>query len=135
MCFSAAQRERKRIFGILGGMFNEKILDHFRTPHNPGELQDASQIVQVTNPVCGDVLKLWVRMGAGRIVAATFKAQGCVPAIAAGSALTDLLVGKTLPEAAQITPQAVSFALGGLPEASFHAAELCGDAIAALKPH
>jgi nitrogen fixation protein NifU and related proteins len=114
-------------------MFNEKILDHFRTPHNPGELRDASQVVQVTNPVCGDVLKLWVRIDAGHIAAATFKAQGCVPAIAAGSALTDLLVGKTLPQAAKITPQEVSFSLGGLPEASFHAAELCCDAIASLK--
>jgi NifU-like protein involved in Fe-S cluster formation len=114
-------------------MFNEKVLSHFRDPHNPGDLAGASQVAQAINPVCGDVLKLCVRMEGGLITAATFKAQGCVPSIAAGSVLTDLLIGKTLSEAARITPQDVSLALGGLPEASFHAAELCCDAVASLK--
>jgi nitrogen fixation NifU-like protein len=114
-------------------MFNEKVLEHFRQPHNPGELCDASRTAQVTNPVCGDVLKFSVRVEGGKIAAARFKAQGCVPAIAAGSALTDLVLGKTLAEAGKISPGDVSAALDGLPEASFHAAQLCCDAIAALK--
>ena len=117
-------------------MFNEKILEHFAQPHNAGELAGASHVAQAMNPVCGDVLRLTVRIEGGRIAAASFKAQGCVPSIAAGSVLTDLLVGKTLAEAVSITPQEVSLALGGLPEASFHAAELCCDAAALLKaPH
>ena len=114
-------------------MFNEKILEHFRQPHNPGDLEGPTHVAQVTNPVCGDVLKLSVRIVEGRIAAASFKAQGCVPAIAAGSAVTDLLIGKSLAEARKISPQEVSDALGGLPQASFHAAELCCDATSSLK--
>jgi len=114
-------------------MFNEKVLAHFKEPHNAGELSDASYVAQVSNPVCGDVMKLSVRLEGERIAAACFKAQGCVPSIAAGSALTDLLLGKTMAEANKITAQNVSGELGGLPEASFHAAELCCDAVAALR--
>jgi NifU-like protein involved in Fe-S cluster formation len=116
-----------------GGMFNEKILAHFRDPHNPGELSDATHRAQVTNPVCGDVLRLTLRIdGEGVIAQARFKAQGCVPAIAAASALTDMLVGKTLTDARRIMPREIVSELGGLPQASAHAAELCCDAIAAL---
>lgn len=115
-------------------MFSAKILDHFRQPHNAGELANASHVAEVTNPVCGDALRLTICVTDGRITAARFKAQGCVPAIAAASALTDMLVGKTLTEARIITPVDVSRALDGLPQASAHAAELCCDAIAALKP-
>ncbi len=113
-------------------MFNEVVLDHFRKPRNAGDLPDATATVEVTNPVCGDVLRLAVRMEAGRIVAARFKTQGCVAAIAASSVLTELLTGKTLAEARGITPQQISEALGGLPPASFHAAQLCVDVVAAL---
>jgi nitrogen fixation protein NifU and related proteins len=114
-------------------MFSDKVLAHFREPHNAGDLVDASQIAEVTNPVCGDVLRLAVRVEDGKIVAARFKAQGCVPAIAAASALTDMLVGKTPTEARGLTPSEIAAALDGLPEASGHAAELCCDAVAALK--
>ena len=67
---------------ILSPMFNEAVLDHFRNPRNAGDLPGATATVEVTNPVCGDVLRLAVRMEAGRIVAARFKTQGCVAAIA-----------------------------------------------------
>ncbi|HVI08077.1 MAG TPA: iron-sulfur cluster assembly scaffold protein [Candidatus Binatia bacterium] len=113
-------------------MFNEIILDHFKSPHNPGDLLDASATVDVTNPVCGDMLRLAVRVTSGRIDAARFKTRGCVAAIAASSVLTDLLTGKSLDEARRISPQQISDALGGLPPATFHAAQLCCDAIAAL---
>ena len=114
-------------------MFSEKILGHFREPHNAGELADASHIAEVTNPVCGDVLRLTVRIDADRIKSVRFRAQGCVPVIAAASALTDMLVGKTLTNAREILPQEIAAALEGLPPASFHAAELCCDAVAALR--
>jgi nitrogen fixation protein NifU and related proteins len=86
----------------------------------------------VTNPVCGDVLRLAVRIESGRIAAVRFKTQGCVAAIASSSVLTDLLSGKTADEARTITPEQISDALGGLPPASFHAAQLCTDVVAAL---
>lgn len=114
-------------------MFNEKILAHFREPHNAGELSDASHVSEVTNPVCGDVLRLTVRINADEIKSARFKTQGCVPVIAAASVLTDMLVGKTLTSAREISPEEIAAALEGLPPASFHAAELCRDAVAALR--
>lgn len=114
-------------------MFSEKTLMHFREPHNAGDLADASHVAEVTNPICGDVLRLMVRVEEGKIVAARFKAQGCVPSIAAASALTDMLVGKTPTDAQGISATDISTALDGLPEASTHAAELCCDAIAALR--
>lgn len=112
-------------------MFNSVVLQHFRNPHNPGELSDANGTAQVTNPVCGDTLRLSVRVANGRIEAARFKTQGCVAAIAASSALTDLLTGRTVEDARKITPQQISDALGGLPPTTFHAAQLCCDAILA----
>lgn len=114
-------------------MFSEKILAHFREPHNAGELSDASHVAEVTNPVCGDVLRLTVRMDSDLIKSARFKAQGCVPVIAAASVLTDMLVGKTLTNAHEISPERIAAVLDGLPPASFHAAELCCDAVAALR--
>jgi nitrogen fixation protein NifU and related proteins len=113
-------------------MFSDAVLDHFRNPHNAGDLSDPTATVEVTNPVCGDVLRLAVRLESGRITAARFKTQGCVAAIASSSVLTDLLGGKTPAEARSITPDQISNALGGLPPASFHAAQLCTDVVAAL---
>jgi nitrogen fixation protein NifU and related proteins len=113
-------------------MFSDAVLDHFRNPHNAGDLADATATVEVTNPVCGDVLRLAVRLESGRIAAVRFKTQGCVAAIASSSVLTDLLSGNTPLEARTITPEQISKALGGLPPASFHAAQLCTDVVAAL---
>jgi nitrogen fixation protein NifU and related proteins len=113
-------------------MFNDIILEHFRNPHNAGDLPGATATVDVTNPVCGDVLRLAVRTENGRIAAARFKAQGCVASIASSSILTDLLIGRTLDEAGGITAQTISDSLGKLPPATFHAAQLCADAVAAL---
>jgi nitrogen fixation NifU-like protein len=97
-----------------------------------GALQDATATAEVVNPVCGDILRLSVRVEGGRIVAVRFKTQGCVASIAASSMLTDLLVAKTVAEALHITPEQISDSLGGLPPATFHAAQLCADASAAL---
>jgi nitrogen fixation protein NifU and related proteins len=113
-------------------MFNETVLEHFRNPHNAGSLPDATAVVEVVNPVCGDVLRLSVRTDAGRVVEARFKTQGCVAAIASSSVLTDLLVGKPPNEIRSITAKQISEALGTLPDSTFHAAQLCGDAVSAL---
>jgi nitrogen fixation protein NifU and related proteins len=113
-------------------VFSQTLLDHFRNPHNAGDLPGATAVAEVSNPVCGDVMRLAVRMESGRIVEARFKTQGCVAAIAAGSMLTDLLAGKTPAEARGISAQQVSEALEGLPQASFHAAQLCTDVVLAV---
>ena len=113
-------------------MFNEIVLEHFRNPHNAGELANANATVEVTNPVCGDILRLSVRVEGNSIVEIRFKTQGCVAAIAASSVLTDLLTGKSRVQAGEITAELISRSLNNLPPASFHAAQLCVDAVAAL---
>jgi nitrogen fixation NifU-like protein len=113
-------------------MYSDAVLEHFRNPHNAGDLPDATAVVDVTNPVCGDVLRLAVRVAGSCIVTARFKAQGCVASIASSSMLTELMVGKTAEEARSITAQHIAVALGGLPPASFHAAQLCADALDAV---
>jgi nitrogen fixation protein NifU and related proteins len=113
-------------------VFSETLLDHFRNPRNSGDLPGATATVEVSNPVCGDILRLAVRLEQGRIVEARFRAQGCVASIASSSILTNLLAGKSRAEARRITPQEISDALGGLPPATFHAAQLCTDAVAAV---
>jgi nitrogen fixation protein NifU and related proteins len=113
-------------------VFSETLLDHFRNPRNSGDLLDATATAEVTNPVCGDVLRLAVRLENGRIVAARFRVEGCVASIASSSALTDLLTGKTVSEARSLSAQSISDALGGLQPATFHAADLCIDAVSAV---
>jgi len=113
-------------------MYSDAVLEHFRNPRNAGDLADATAVVEVINPVCGDVLRLAVRAADGRIVAARFKAQGCVASIASSSMATELLVGKTVAEACSITAQQIADALDGIPPASFHAAQLCADALDAV---
>jgi nitrogen fixation NifU-like protein len=113
-------------------MFNDTVLEHFRNPRNVGEVSGATAAVEVMNPVCGDLLRLSVRIEDGRVAEARFKTQGCVAAIAASSVLTELLARKTSSELRLITAQQISEALRTLPPATFHAAELCADAIAAL---
>ncbi len=113
-------------------MFSEAVLDHFRNPRNAGELTDASATVEVSNPVCGDVLKLSARVMDGRIAEARFLCRGCTTAIACASVLTEKLRGRTVTEARVITAESLSEALGGLPSATFHGAQLAADAVTAL---
>jgi nitrogen fixation NifU-like protein len=117
---------------IIAAMFNELVLEHFRSPHNAGDLASPTAVVEVTNPVCGDVLRLSVRLERGIVSVARFKTQGCVAAIASSSVLTDLVMGKSLVQLRGITADQISAALGGLPPATFHAAHLCADAVEAL---
>jgi nitrogen fixation protein NifU and related proteins len=113
-------------------MFSDAVLDHFRNPRNAGELPGATAVVEVSNPVCGDILKLFVRFESGRIAEARFLCRGCTTAIACASLLTEQLLGRTPTEARAITAESLSAALGGLPQATFHGAQLAADAIMAL---
>ena len=113
-------------------MYSPQVLDHFEHPRNAGVLDAPSATVRVENPACGDVLKLMARVVGGRITHINFQAKGCVPAIACGSVLTELVSGKTLAEAANLSREELIQNLGGLPEASQHASHLAMDAIAAL---
>jgi nitrogen fixation NifU-like protein len=113
-------------------MFNHLILEHFHNPHNAGDICDATAVAEVTNPVCGDMLRLSVRLENGKIASVGFKTQGCVAAIASSSVLTDLLAGKSPAQAGTITAQQIADALDGLPPATFHAAQLCADGVAVL---
>jgi nitrogen fixation NifU-like protein len=116
-------------FTIELQMYSEQLLDHFQNPRNAGEIADADSVADIENPACGDVLRLSLKARAGHITQARFKAKGCVAAIACGSALTELVAGKTLNEARSLRREDVSMAVGGLPQASAHAAQLALDAL------
>jgi nitrogen fixation NifU-like protein len=112
-------------------MYSAQLLDHFQNPRNAGEITDADATAEIENPACGDVLRLSLKSSAGRITQAQFKAKGCVAAIACGSALTELVIGKTLNEARHLQHGDISATVGGLPQASSHAAQLALDALLA----
>ncbi|MBI1766678.1 MAG: iron-sulfur cluster assembly scaffold protein [Acidobacteria bacterium] len=112
-------------------MYSPQILKHLDNPHNVGELADASVRGMATNPVCGDLLHLYLKIEDARIGASGFQVQGCPPCIAAASVLTEMLNGKTLAEARQLNAKDVSAALGGLPRNKEHCAVLAMDALRA----
>lgn len=112
-------------------MYSAQLLDHFQNPRNPGEIADADAVAEIANPACGDILRLSLKISDGRITNAKFKAKGCVAAIACGSALTELAVGKGVDEAHEISRDDLNAAVGGLPQASTHAAQLALDALSA----
>ena len=120
-------------------MFHPRLLEHFQNPRNAGELADASVIVEMENPICGDILKLWVKREGERVAAVRFKCRGCVASMACGSALTELVAGRPLVELGGITPAVVEQAVGELGAASKHAAVLAADTwkktLAALARH
>ena len=112
-------------------MYSAKLLDHFQNPRNAGEIADPEAAAEIENPACGDMLRLTLKVTAGRITLARFKAKGCVAAIACGSALTELATGKALNEAKNLRREDVIAAVGGLPQASTHAAYLALEALTA----
>ena len=115
-------------------MFSDVLLDHFRNPRNAGDLEGPAVVVEVSNPACGDVMRLSLAVDQGRLSDARFKTRGCVAAIACGSALTELIKGKSIEEAERVLAADVSARVGGLPPESGHAAVLAHDALtAALK--
>lgn len=109
-----------------------ELIEHFRNPRHVGELAPPAVTVEVSNPVCGDILRLSVLMYGGRVAGVGYKVRGCTASIAAGSALTVLLEGRDRMGLSRITTQIVEEALGGLSNESKHAAALCTDAVRAI---
>jgi nitrogen fixation protein NifU and related proteins len=112
-------------------MYSSQLLDHFQNPRNAGDVPDADATAEIENPVCGDVLRLSLKISDGRISEIRFKAKGCVPTMACASALTELIWGKTLAEAQALNRDRVIAAVGGVPQASTHAAQLALDTLSA----
>lgn len=112
-------------------MYSARVLDHFQHPRNAGEVTNPDASVQIENPACGDILKLSLRVTNGCIADIRFKAKGCVPAMACGSQVTEMVQGKTLEEARRLSREELVQAIGGLPETSVHASHLAMDALRA----
>jgi nitrogen fixation protein NifU and related proteins len=112
--------------------YSEKVLDHFQHPRNAGELAGADAQVRVENPVCGDIMDLAVKLAGNRIDDVRFRTRGCVPSIAAGSCLTEMIKGHSLAEVRAIKREQIVEALNGLPNASLHASHLAMDALAGV---
>jgi nitrogen fixation NifU-like protein len=113
-------------------MHSQRLLSHFENPRNPGELPPPAVKVDVTNPACGDMLRLSARFADGRVLEARFLTRGCTASIAASSALTEWMTGKTREELTALVPSVIEDAVGGLEPASRHAAVLCVDAVRRL---
>lgn len=112
--------------------YSEKVLDHFEHPRNVGELQSADAEARVENPICGDIMKLAVKLVGDRIDEVRYRTRGCVASIAAGSCLTELIKGRSVTEAKSLRREQLVEELGGLPNASLHASYLAMDALAAI---
>lgn len=116
--------------------YSERVMDHFTNPRNVGEIADASGIGTVGNPVCGDVMKMYLKIEKEVIVDVKFKTFGCGAAVATSSMVTEMVKGKTIQAALEITNQAVAEALGGLPPKKMHCSVLAEEALrSALKDY
>jgi len=118
-------------------VYSVELLDHFENPRNAGEVEDPESSVRLENPACGDILELSVRLEKTkleekRIADIRFRAKGCVPTIACGSAITELVKGKDLDAARKLSREELVQKVGGLPQASDHASHLAMDTLAAL---
>ena len=110
-------------------MYSEKVIDHFTNPRNVGEIEDANGVGQVGNPVCGDIMKMHIKVKNNIIEEVSFKTFGCGAAIATSSVSTEIVKGKTLEEALELTNKQVVDALDGLPPAKLHCSVLAEEAI------
>jgi nitrogen fixation NifU-like protein len=122
-------------------VYSAELLDHFQNPRNAGEVEAPDSIARLENPACGDILELSLRLEKGlektkleakRIAEIRFRAKGCVPAMACGSAITELAKGKNVEEARQVSREELVGKVGGLPQASAHASHLAIDTLAEL---
>ena len=117
-------------------MYSEKVIDHFKNPHNVGKIEDADGIGTVGNRACGDVMKLYIKVEDNKIVDIKFETMGCAAAIATSSIITDLAKGKTIEEALKITKDNIVEELEGLPQMKVHCSLLAIDALhAAIKDY
>jgi len=119
-------------------MYSASLLDHFQNPRNAGEIANPDAAAEIENPACGDILRLTIKIDHGNISEIRFKAKGCVPSMACASALTELVRGQSIEQARALRREQLIDAVGGLPQASAHAAQLALDALSAalqrLKP-
>ncbi len=113
-------------------MYSETFLDHFKNPRNVGELPSPAVTVEISNPACGDILRLSARFEDGRAAEVGYKVRGCTASIASGSALTEWMLGKSRAELGALTASVIESAVGGLIPESKHAAVLCVDGVKAL---
>jgi nitrogen fixation NifU-like protein len=109
--------------------YSEKVMAHFRNPHNVGEIENPDGVGHVGNPVCGDIMEMYIKVKNGVITEAKFKTFGCGAAIATSSMMTDLVKGKSIEEALKISNRAVVEALEGLPPRKLHCSVLAEDAL------
>jgi nitrogen fixation NifU-like protein len=113
-------------------VYSAELLDHFQNPRNAGEVEAPDSTARLENPACGDILELTLKLEGKRIADIRFRAKGCVPAMACGSAITELIKGKDVDEARQVSREELVQKVGGLPQASAHASHLAMDTLAAL---
>ena len=111
--------------------YTEAVMDHYENPRNVGVVEEADGVGVVGNPACGDVMKLTIKVEDGKIVDVKFKTFGCGAAIATSSMVTEMVKGKTIDEALEISNKAVADALGGLPKVKMHCSVLAEDALRA----
>lgn len=113
----------------MSTQYSEKVMDHFMNPRNVGEIPDADGVGSVGNPVCGDIMKMYIKVKDNVITDVKFKTFGCGAAIATSSMATEMIKGKTIEEALQLTNTAVAEALGGLPPVKMHCSLLAEEAV------
>ncbi len=111
-------------------MYTDLVMDHFSNPRNVGEVEEPDGVGQVGNPVCGDVMRMTIKVDEGdHITDIKFKTFGCGAAVATSSMVTEMVMGRTLSEAAEISNRTVAEALGGLPPQKMHCSNLAADAV------
>jgi nitrogen fixation NifU-like protein len=110
-------------------LYSKKVMDHFKNPRNVGEMENPDGVGHVGNPVCGDIMELYIKVNDGLIVDAKFKTFGCGAAIATSSIVTELVKGKNIKEALKISNKAVAEALDGLPPLKMHCSVLAEEAL------
>lgn len=113
----------------ISSLYSDKVMEHFKNPHNMGEIKNPSGVGRVGNPTCGDLMELQIKVENGIITDAKFQTFGCGAAIATSSMITDLVIGKTIEEAKKISNQAVIEALDGLPPVKKHCSVLAEEAL------
>ena len=112
-------------------MYNETVMEHFQNPRNTGEIENADGIGKVGNPNCGDVMMMYIKVKDGKISELKYKTFGCAAAIATSSAASEILIGKTIEEAEQLTKMDIVEVLGGLPEEKIACSTIAPDAVRA----
>ncbi|MBC2697566.1 MAG: Fe-S cluster assembly scaffold protein NifU [ANME-2 cluster archaeon] len=110
-------------------MYSEKVMDHFSNPRNVGEIEDADGVGEVGNPVCGDMMNIYIKVDDGKLTDIKFKTFGCGAAIATSSMITEMAMGMTIEQALEITRDSVADALDGLPPVKLHCSNLAADGL------